>query len=244
MTSSRAPAVWHDGAGSPMRTAKSVLIVEDDETTRELESRLLCQEGYYVQEAADGAAAIHALERSTPDLVLLDLVMPGTSGWDVLEHVGRQTHRPRVILVTGLTETVGLRELGPSVSGYLFKPFEVEQLLKMCRTVLRDGEVAFAGGHRQENRRGLVIETTLLSESGATLVKADLMDVSPHGFRLEVAIPLQTGDAVRIAFPVPGRPEPLRLTGRIRWRNDDAVGASIEDIPAEDAVVLRSLIMV
>jgi two-component system, response regulator, stage 0 sporulation protein F len=223
-------------------TARSVLIVEDDETLRELEARLLCGEGYYVQEVADGRAAIEALERSTPDLVLLDLVMPGTNGWDVLAHVSRQPRRPRVILVTGLKEAVRPRELGPSVAGYLFKPFEVDQLLKICRTVLRDGAVSFAGGNRHENRRGLVIETTLLSETGSTLVKADLIDISPHGFRLEVAIPLRAGDPVRIAFPIPGRPEPLRVTGRIRWRNDDAVGAEVEEIPAEDAVVLRSLI--
>jgi DNA-binding response OmpR family regulator len=225
-------------------SARSVLIVEDDEAMRELEARLLCHEGYYVQEAADGQAAIEALDRSTPDLMLLDLVMPGTSGWDVLAYVGRQPRRPRVVLVTGLKEAVSSRELGPSVAGYLFKPFEVEQLLKVCRTVLRDGAVSFAGGQRHEDRRSLVVETTLLSESGTTLVKADLTDVSAHGFRLEVAIPLKTGDPVRIAFPVPGREEPLRVTGLIRWRNDEALGASIEDLSPEDAAVLRALIAI
>jgi DNA-binding response OmpR family regulator len=225
-------------------TARSVLIVEDDEAMRELEARLLCHEGYYVQEAADGREAIEALDRSTPDLMLLDLVMPGTNGWDVLAHVGRQSRRPRVVLVTGLKEVVSPRELGPDVAGYVFKPFEVEQLLKVCRTVLRDGAVSFAGGQRQEDRRSLMVETTLLSESGATLVKADLTDVSTRGFRLEVAIPLKIGDPVRIAFPVPGQAEPLRVTGRVRWRNDAALGASIEDVAPEDAVVLRTLIAV
>jgi DNA-binding response OmpR family regulator len=224
--------------------ARSVLIVEDDETMRELESRLLCHEGYYVQEAADGQSAIEALQRSTPDLMLLDLVMPGTNGWDVLAHVAQQPRRPRVVLVTGLKEAVSSRELGPSVSGYLFKPFEVEQLLKVCRTVLRDGAVSFAGGQRHEDRRHLAVETTLLSETGATLVKADLTDVSAHGFRLEVAIPLRTGDPVRIAFPVPGRAEPVRVMGRIRWRNDEALGASIEDVAPEDAIVLRALVAI
>ena len=97
------------------------------------------------------------------------------------------------------------------------------------------------GGNRKESRRTFLVETTLVSESGLPLAQAQLLQVSRGGFRVELAIPLQTGDPVRIAFRVPGRSEPLILQGHVRWRQDFTLGAEIENLSPEHERILREI---
>ncbi len=219
-----------------------MLVVDDDQATREFEVHVLARAGYVVEQAADGRAAIATLERSPADLVLLDLVMPGVDGWEVLDHISRQAPAPRVIVVTGQEEVALPRHGASPVSGYLRKPFGVDQLLRLCRTALQAAPAASSGGNRRGLRRGFVVETTLLSDAGGGLLRANMLDVSQRGFRLEVEIPFKIGDAVRIAFRIPGRPEALCVTGRVRWQNETALGAEIQDLRTEDATVLKGLV--
>jgi CheY-like chemotaxis protein len=221
--------------------ARLVLVVDDDQPVRDLEVTILDDAGYEVESAENGAIAIEHLDRRRPDLVLLDLVMPGVDGWGVLEHVHQMASPPPVVVISGAHEIVPPGHLTRYVTGYVFKPFDVSQLLRTCDAAIASQPVVPAGASRKEPRRTFLVETTLVSESGLPLATAQLLQVSRGGFRVELAIPLQTGDPVRISFRVPGRPEPLTLQGHVRWRQDFTLGAEIENLTVEEEKILREI---
>jgi DNA-binding response OmpR family regulator len=222
-------------------TGKHVLVVEDDDAIRDLEAEVLRGTGYTVEEAADGQAAIEALGRFRPDLIVLDLVMPRVDGWGVLEHVSTLADRPPVLVVSGRDEVVPPGHLGEYVAGYVRKPFTISQLTSACARALTTPQILPASGSRKEPRRSFVVEATLLSETGAPVMRADVHQLSPKGFQLELAIPIRPGDPVRIAFQIPGRERPLELCGQVRWQNESTLGAEIAEVSTMDQAALREL---
>jgi len=118
----------------------------------------------------------------------------------------------------------------------------VTQLVRTCEVALSAPRIIPAERSRKEPRRTFLVETTLVSETGLPLATAQLLQVSRGGFRVEIAIPLQTGDAVRVSFRIPGRSEPLTLRGRVRWRQDFTLGAQIDNLSSEEETLLRSLV--
>jgi len=76
------------------RPIKHVLLVEDESAVRDLETRILEHAGYSVEGARDGSSALRILEKRMPDLVLLDLNMPGVDGWGVLEKIEDRSSPP------------------------------------------------------------------------------------------------------------------------------------------------------
>jgi CheY-like chemotaxis protein len=229
--------------GGVSQTRKRILVVDDDDAMRELETAILGDIGYEVREASGGAEAIALASAWSPDLMLLDLMMPGINGWDVLQHVSTLPRPPRVLVVTGMNEAVPPGHLTQSVAGYLFKPFKIDQLVNNCKTVLEAPSVWDPpGGKRKESRRLYVAETTLLSRDGVPLAVGQLRDVSRKGFCIQLAIPVSEGDPVRVAFRVPGRDEPLRLNGRVVWRSDNTLGAELDELTPEQEAELRLLL--
>jgi CheY-like chemotaxis protein len=113
-----------------------ILIVEDDKPVRDLEVAILEHSGYEVTQATDGAIAIQCLTARRPDLMLLDLVMPNVDGWGVLEHIRKMETPPPVIVVSGMQEIVPPGHLSRLISGYVFKPFNVAQLVRTCAEAL------------------------------------------------------------------------------------------------------------
>ncbi len=115
----------------PQHADISVLIVDDDETNRDLLNRRLLREGYHVACAESGRRALDMLRIERYDLVLLDIMMPGTDGYDVLRQIKKDTllHDTPVIMLTAVHdhETAALcRKLG--AFDYVEKPFEITQL--------------------------------------------------------------------------------------------------------------------
>lgn len=115
--------------GETMAEEKRILAVDDDESIRRLLFTILRRRGLPVDTAKDGADAINRLERCAYSLVLLDLMMPRVSGWEVLDYLERRerTKRPAVIVLTAGPEP---RNFNPDlVVGSIRKPFDVELLL-------------------------------------------------------------------------------------------------------------------
>lgn len=222
-------------------TAKRVLVVDDDAMMRQLEQSILEQAGYSVDQADDGDVAIEALRRERPDLVLLDIRMPRVDGWGVLEHVRTMKTPPPVVLVSGMHEILPPGHLNPYVTGYVCKPFDIAHLLKTCAGAIAAHPVIAASGSRRQPRKTFLVETTLMSETGIPLGKGQLVQLSPGGFRVEVGVALEPGSQVRIAFRLPGREEPLRLAGRVRWRTEFVLGAEIDDVSVQDQGILKQL---
>jgi two-component system, OmpR family, phosphate regulon response regulator PhoB len=119
-----------------------VLVVDDDQRVRTVVCWQLEADGYAVTEAADGAAALAQIERDRPDLVVLDLSLPGVGGLDVLRRVReaeRDTANPLPVIVlsgrSGETDRIIGLDLG--ADDYLVKPFSPGELAARVRSVLR-----------------------------------------------------------------------------------------------------------
>ncbi len=123
---------------SPQRR---VLVVDDDERVRTVVSWQLEADGYTVTQAADGAAALEQIASDRPDLVVLDLSMPGVGGLDVLRRVRGATGGPAslpVIVLSGRSgETDRIVGLDLGADDYLVKPFSPGELAARVRSVLR-----------------------------------------------------------------------------------------------------------
>ena len=115
----------------------TVLVVEDEPTVAEVVERYLRRDGYVVRIAADGNAALAAFEAVAPDLVVLDIMLPGVDGLEVCRRIRARNQTP-VILLTARTEEVdklvGL-ELG--ADDYMTKPFSPRELAARVKAVLR-----------------------------------------------------------------------------------------------------------
>jgi DNA-binding response OmpR family regulator len=115
----------------------SVLVVDDEQIVREVVVRYLEREGYRTLEASDGNVARELIERDAPDLVVLDVMLPGTDGLALCRWIRSRSDLP-VILLTARGEEadriVGL-ELG--ADDYVTKPFSPRELAARVRTVLR-----------------------------------------------------------------------------------------------------------
>jgi DNA-binding response OmpR family regulator len=119
-----------------------VLIVEDEADLAWVEQFNLESEGYEVQVAIEGQAAIEALEDFEPDVLVLDLMLPHVNGWSVLERMQEMPDalRPGVIVVSavaGAAERVHPGEMG--VGSFLAKPFDMDDLIRLVgETISRE----------------------------------------------------------------------------------------------------------
>jgi DNA-binding NtrC family response regulator len=121
---------------SPRSDAKKILIVDDDPDVLEVLSRFLQKAplDYTVQAVGNGEDAIAALVLEPPDLVLLDLNMPGVNGLEVLKHIGREIP---VMIVSGNVDATPAEALKYGAFAYLPKPFDltyIEQLVPLALT--------------------------------------------------------------------------------------------------------------
>jgi two-component system response regulator MprA len=117
-----------------------VLVVDDDPPIRRMLERTFAAEGFGVEMAADGGAALAMVERSVPDLLVLDVAMPGLDGLAVCRRV-RQAGLSVPILLLTARDAVSDRVAGldTGADDYLVKPFASEELLARARALLRRG---------------------------------------------------------------------------------------------------------
>jgi CheY-like chemotaxis protein len=121
-----------------------ILIVEDHPTMREAMRLVLEGEGFDIDEASDGAQALSAVHEERPDLVLLDMSIPGVSGPDVLAAVKNDpaTSEVRVIVVTATGEEGRAAAMASGADHYFTKPFSPIALLQAVEEVLGPEDAA------------------------------------------------------------------------------------------------------
>ncbi|GAA2848806.1 response regulator transcription factor [Pseudonocardia halophobica] len=115
----------------------TVLVVDDDARVRTVVSWQLEAEGFVVREAADGQTALDVIEKDRPDLVVLDLSLPGVGGLEVLQQVRTDGHLPVIVLSGRSGEGHRITGLDLGADDYLVKPFSPGELGARVRSVLR-----------------------------------------------------------------------------------------------------------
>ncbi len=114
-----------------------VLVVDDEEWVLETVRRYLEQAGFEVVPARDGAAALEAFERTTPDLVILDWMLPKLDGLAVAARIRAASKAPIIMLTARVTEQDRLAGFDAGVDDYVVKPFSARELEARVRAVLR-----------------------------------------------------------------------------------------------------------
>jgi len=114
-----------------------VLVADDDADLRELIGFTLAQAGYLVSKAADGTLAVRRFAEEAPDLVVLDINMPGLSGFQVCEAIRSGSNVPVMMLTVRGEEEDLVRALELGADDYLTKPFSPRTLLARIRALLR-----------------------------------------------------------------------------------------------------------
>lgn len=115
----------------------SVLVVDDDPKIRKLVRVNLEKRGYKVKELANGASAIEQIQQEQPDLMVIDLVMPGMSGNDVTEWVRERWDIPIIVMSAHHEEELKVRALDAGADDFVTKPFGQEEFMARIRAVMR-----------------------------------------------------------------------------------------------------------
>ncbi len=161
--------------------AKSILIVEDDNNIADLLRLYLEKEGYQATIAADGTQGIDLYRKLRPDLVLLDVMMPGVDGWGVLRAIRQDSQTP-VIMLTAKGETTDkVSGLKQGADDYITKPFEMKEVLARIEAVLRRA----AGDGDKGKPRRLVFDKLIIDlDSFELIVDGKRVETPPKEMEL------------------------------------------------------------
>jgi DNA-binding response OmpR family regulator len=154
---------------------RRILVVDDDPDIRGLLRELLDRRGFGVTEARDGQEALRVFFDERPDLVVLDVSMPGLDGWKTLERIRELSDVPVVMLTAKATELEKTRGLQAGADDYVTKPFGRQELMARVEALLRrtggrktepevysDGFLRIDFSRREVSARGEAVELTPL----------------------------------------------------------------------------------
>lgn len=146
---------------SASETDKHVLVVDDDGEIRHLVGKFLRENGYRVTTARDGREMRQILKDAVVDLVVLDLMLPGTNGLDLCQEIRKSSALPVIMLTARSAEADRIVGLELGADDYLAKPFSPRELLARIKAVLRRAGTTAAprGAGRQLKFDGWVLDT-------------------------------------------------------------------------------------
>jgi len=169
---------------------KTILVVDDERKIVELARDYLEHAGFLVRTAGDGQAALEIVERHQPDLIVLDLGLPGLDGLDVTRRIRRDSNLPVIMLTARDDELDKLLGLELGADDYLTKPFSPRELVARVRAVLRRTD---AGAQSSADELVHAGELTLdLPRMRATLGERTI-DLTPTEFQLLATMARQPG---------------------------------------------------
>ena len=141
---------------STRATTRTVLVVEDEASIAEAVAARLRSEGFAVEIACDGLAAVEVCDRLQPDLVVLDLMLPGMDGLEVCRRIQRDRPVPVLMLTARGSETDLVVGLAVGADDYLAKPFSARELTARVHALLRRVERAPERAARSRLRLGAI----------------------------------------------------------------------------------------
>lgn len=168
---------------------EKILIADDEQLMRQLVVDFLQPEGYELIEAADGKEALELYKKEQPDLVLLDVMMPGYDGWTVCREIRRESAVPIMMLTAKGEEIDQLFAYDLGVDEYITKPFSpkilVAKIKALLRRVQKEQEV-------QKNEDGVSID----QEARQVVLDGKNIDLSPTEYKLLAYLVSNAGKAL------------------------------------------------
>ena len=159
--------------------ARKILVVEDDHNISDLIRMYLEKEGFEVHAAFDGAVAVEKFREITPDMVLLDIMLPVMDGWSVCAKI-RESSRTPIIMITAKSEVFDrIQGLEMGADDYIVKPFEMKELIARINAVLRRTEIP------DDTKKRLVFDNMEINlDSYELTVKGEKIDTPPKELEL------------------------------------------------------------
>jgi two-component system, OmpR family, alkaline phosphatase synthesis response regulator PhoP len=157
-----------------------ILVVDDDENLRRLVAAYLESEGYEVTQAVDGPSALAAVETAEPQLVVLDLMLPGASGLDVARRIRATRATPVLMLTARGSEDDMLQGFEAGADDYLVKPFSPKVLVARVRAVLR------RSGADTESREDVLTFPAISIDPKAREVRVEGREIELTGTEFEL----------------------------------------------------------
>jgi two-component system, OmpR family, phosphate regulon response regulator PhoB len=174
--------------GTAKKAPQRILVVEDERDIAALVAYHLTKDGYRVRTAETGQEALESVAAEMPDLVILDLMLPGFSGYEVLQEMRRRpeiAEVPVVVLTARRDEADRVKGLELGADDYVTKPFSPRELVLRVSAVLRRAQSpAVAGGGRTLRSGPIIVDLNALR---ATLDGTEL-DLTPTEYRLLVTL--------------------------------------------------------
>ncbi|MDR1767219.1 MAG: response regulator transcription factor [Propionibacteriaceae bacterium] len=176
---------------------RRILVVDDDEALAEMLQIVLVSEGYSARTCFDGSQAIGVFRDYEPDLVLLDLMLPGRDGVDVCRDIREESDVP-IVMLTAKSDTIDVvRGLEAGADDYISKPFKTQELVARIKTRLRRrpsaaddgraiqlGDVTIDLNRHQVRRNGVTVKLTPLEYD----ILAALASRPRHAFSREALL--------------------------------------------------------
>ena len=164
--------------------SKKALVVEDDGNIAELLRLYLERDGFEVQCAPDGVEGVAMFRAFHPDIVLLDIMLPGLDGWGVLREIRKDSRTP-VIMLTAKSETPDkISGLEMGADEYVTKPFEVKELLARIHAVLRRAEEPSDAAAGQSTKRLTFDKLIIDLDAYELIVDGKRVDTPPKEMEL------------------------------------------------------------
>ena len=168
----------------------TVVVVEDEESIAAAVAARLRSEGFDAEIAADGPSGVELVERLSPDLVVLDLMLPGMDGLEVCRRIQRDRPVPVLMLTARDSETDLLIGLAVGADDYLTKPFSPRELVARVRTILRRVERAESGAIGTPLRLG---DVEIEAATRTVRVRGAAVHVTPTEFDLLTLLATRPG---------------------------------------------------
>jgi two-component system response regulator RegX3 len=160
---------------------QSILVVDDEPVIRTSVAEALASEGYTVLEASDGASGLAAFREGSPDLVILDIMMPGLSGMEVCRLIRAESKTPIILLTARDAELDKVLGLEVGADDYVTKPFSLRELSARVRAVLRRIDPASASSEKNIINFGAV----QIDLAGHRVTRAgEALPLKPRAFQL------------------------------------------------------------
>jgi two-component system, OmpR family, KDP operon response regulator KdpE len=182
-----------------------ILVVDDEPQIRRVMRVILVGQGYQIVEARSGEEALTKFREFLPDLVLLDLNMPGMGGLEACRDIRSGSETPIIVLTVRNTEDDKVEALDAGADDYITKPFGKKELLARIRAALRRAPVSEAGGPRSFLSEDLEIDF----ESRRVQARGSSVRLTPKEF-----------DLLRYLVSQAGRPVPHRELLQAVWGPD------------------------